>query len=123
MDEEAVELRRVQALKEAELSRKYSTFVDSEPSFVFNPTTSSIPKTIEGVDRILIESKINNILYNEKKALEQAALYRDKCTELEQKCRELQTEKEAVRYFWRNKLLEGQSHAAQMLKKSLMPKS
>ena len=122
MDKEAVELRRVQALKEAELSRKYSTFVDSEPSFVFNPTTSSIPKTIEGVDRILIESKINNILYNEKKALEQAALYRDKCTELEQKCKELQTE-EAVCYFWWNKLLEGQSHAAQMLKKSLMPKS
>lgn len=97
--------------------------MDTEPAFVFNPTKLDIPKNIEGVDRLLIKSKINNLVYNEKRALQQATLYRDKCTELEQKCRELQTEKESVRYFWRNKLVEGQSRAARMLKECLIPKS
>ena len=102
-----------------ELTSRYSTFIDTEPASPFNPTKFDILNTVEGVDRLLIKSKMSNLVYNERKALEQAVIFRDKCTELEQKCRELQTEKEAVRYFWRNKLVEGQSRAARMVKECL----
>lgn len=106
-------------MKEAELTNRYSAFVDTEPAFPFNPTKLDIPSTVEGVDRLLIKNKMNNLVYNERKALEQAVIFRDKCTELEQKCRKLETEKEAVRYFWRNTLVEGQSRAARMVKECL----
>jgi hypothetical protein len=119
LESENIQLRHERILKEAELAEKYSTFVDTEPAFPFNPTKCDIPNTVGGVDRLLIKSKMNNLVYKERKALQQAVLFRDKCTELEQKCRELQTEKEAVRYFWRNKLVEGQSRAAQMVKECL----
>ena len=36
-----------------------------------------------------------------------------------QQCRELESEKEAVRYFWRNEVIEGQTRRAVMLRKSL----
>ena len=95
LENEAIQLRHERTLKEAELTERYSTFVDTEPAFPFNPTKFDIPDNVEGVDRLLIRSKMNNLVHNERKALEQAILFRDKCTELEQKCRELQTEKEA----------------------------
>ena len=102
-------MRQALALKEAQLSQIYSTFVDSEPAFVFNPTELSIPES-------LVETKMKNVLYKEKKAL----LFQNKCTRLEKKYRELENEKEAVRYFWRNTLVEGQNRAARMLKKCLV---
>ena len=71
------------------------------------------------MDRLLIKSKMNNLVCKERRALQQAVLFGDKCTELEEKCRVLETKKEAVRYFWRNKLVEGQSHAARMVKECL----
>ena len=123
LEEEAAQLRELQAMKEAELNKKYSTYVDSSPAFVFHHGKPSIPKTIVGIDRVLLETEMNNVVYKENKAIQQAKLYRDKCTQLEQQCRELETEKEAVHYFWRNKLVEGQTRAARMLKESLKSKS
>ena len=99
--------------------KNLSMYVDPEPTFVFNPTKLDIPKTVQPIDRVLIQSKLNNVLYKEKKAIQQAVSYSDKCTKLEQRCRDLETEKEAVRYFWRNKVFEGKSRAARMLKESL----
>lgn len=119
LENEAIQIRHEQTLKEAELAEKYSTFVDTEPAFPFNPATCDIPNTVGGVDRLLIKSKMNNLVCKERRALQQAVLFRDKCTELEEKCRALETEKEAVRYFWRNKLVEGQSRAARMVKECL----
>ena len=119
LENEAAAIRHKQDVKKAELSEKHSAFVDTEPAFPFNPTRFDIPNTVSGLDRLLIKTKMNNLVYNERKALEQAILFRDKCTELEQKCRHLETEKEAVRYFWRNKLVEGQSRAARMVKECL----
>ena len=79
-------------------------------SIHFQPQKS--PKNVAGIDRVLINT---NIQQNERKAVEHAILLRNKCTELEQKCRDMETEKEAVRFFWRDKLLEGQSRAARIL--------
>lgn len=55
-------------------------------------------------------------MYKEKKAVEQARIYRDKCTQLQAKYRRLEQEKEALRYCWRNTLLEGETRAAKMLR-------
>ena len=65
-----------------------------------------------GIDRVLLETEIKTLIYNESKAIEQARLYRN---ELNQQCKELESEKEAVRYFW----IEGHSRSATMLRKSL----
>lgn len=116
---ENIRMKQLQEQKEAELRQKYSKFVDEEQAHVFNPTTISIPNSVNPVDRCLIESKLKNVLYKEMKAVQQATIYRDKCTELKQKCRHLQTEKEAVRFFWRNRVLEGQSRAAKIFRKSV----
>lgn len=117
---EAVRIQQQQKTKEADLNRKYSSYVDLEPAFLFGQEKIEIPRTVNGVDRVFIKNKIDRVLYNERKANEQVAIYRDKCTELEEKCRQLEREKEAVRYFWRNKVLEGQSRSALMLKKSTL---
>ena len=54
-----------------------------------------------------------------KTALQSARIYRDKCAELEQRCRDLESEKEAVRYFWRSQVLEGKTRAVKILMQSL----
>ena len=72
---------------------------------MFGQEKIEIPRTVNGVDRVFIKNKIDRVLYNERKANEQAAIYRDKCTELEEKCRQLEREKEADTFggtrFWR----------------------
>ena len=60
--------------------------------------------------------KIQSILKKENNALFQARFYRNRCAELKKRIRELEYEKEGVRYFWRNQILEGQSRAGKMLK-------
>ena len=86
----------------------------------FNPMTiNPVQNNINGIDRVLIKAKFDNLVYNEKKAMQTATHFCDKCTMLEQKCRHLETDKKAVRYFWRNKLIEGQARAAKMLRSSL----
>ena len=48
-------------------------------------------------------------LYKRERQRNNASLLRDECTELKRRCRELEEEKEGIRYFWRNKVMEGQS--------------
>lgn len=59
---------------------------------------------------------MKEMLQCENEALFKARFFRDRCESLEQKIRQLQTEKEGVRYFWRNRVLEGYSHGGQLLK-------
>jgi hypothetical protein len=87
LESENIQLRHERILKEAELAEKYSIFVDTEPAF---STKCDIPNTVGGVDCLLIKSKMDNLVYKERKALQQAVLFWDKCTELEQKCRMFQ---------------------------------
>ena len=64
---EASEIRQQQCVKEAELSRKYSSYIDSEPAFLFS---HEIPRTVNAIDRVFIVGKMNHILYKERKATE-----------------------------------------------------
>lgn len=119
LETEAAQMIAFQAEKDAELRNKYATYVDSSPVFPYNNRQINIPKTVTGVDRVLIETEMKSLIYSEMKAIEQARLYRDKCDELNHQCDKLESEKEAVRYFWRNKLIEGRTRSAVMLRKAL----
>lgn len=115
-------MRALKAKKDAELRNKFATYVDSSPAFPFGNRQINIPKDVTGINRVLLETEMKNLVYNETKAIEQARLYRDKCDKFEQQCRLLESEKEAVRCFWRNEVIEGQSRSAVMLRKSLHTK-
>ena len=67
------------------------------------------------VSIVSVSSQLQEMLKKENHALFHARFYRDRCTELEQRCRELKNEKEGVRYFWRNKVLESQSRGGKIL--------
>ena len=96
---EAAEIRQQQNEKETELSRKYSLYIDSEPAFLFSDERIKIPRTVNAVDRAFIRDKMNHLLCNTRKANEQAAIYRDKCTELQEKCRQLERERKRLDTF------------------------
>ena len=51
----------------------------------------------------------------------EARFFRDRCEQLNQKIRQLETEK-GVRYFWHNKVLEGNTRAGEILKRVITPK-
>lgn len=119
LDTEAVQMRALQAKKDEELRNKYAAYVDSSPVFPFSDRQVKIPKAVMGIDRVLLETEMKTLIYSESKAIEQARLYRNMCDELKQQCKELESKKEAVRYFWRNKVIEGHSRSATMLRKSL----
>ena len=101
------------------LQLEFGNFVDSTPVFVHRKRDVSIPKEINGIERIRLERDIQQIVTDEHKAINQAQIYRDKCTQLEMKCHELKKETQAVRYFWLNGVIEGHSRGAVMLRKLL----
>ena len=63
--------------------------------------------------------QLRDMQERENRALLNARICRDQCCNLKKRIRQLEEEKECVRYFWRNKVLEGQSRAGKMLKLSL----
>lgn len=112
--EEAERARESKAEKEEALRQRYSTFEDEEPSF---PNDNRIlPDTITDIDKVAIRCQMLELLERENTALQSARIYRDECTRLKQRCRELETEKEGIRYFWRNKVFEGQSRGGYLLR-------
>lgn len=121
--EEASQIRSEKKIKESKLAEKYANFVDSCKAFKDDQGEFRIPDAVEGVDRIYIKTHMRNLLYKENQALQSVRLYRDRCTELQNRCRELETEKEAVRFFWRNKVLESQTRAGSLLMHSLSKKN
>ena len=101
--------------KEAALKDKYGGFDDKELSFSDDTLNFTLPESLCGIDRVAVASRLQEMLKKENHAILHARSYRDRCTELEQRCRQLQNEKEGVRYFWRNKVLESQSRGGKML--------
>ena len=75
-----------------------------------------IPDGLCGVQRVEVLTLVKQLCERETKATNKAGIYRDKCTQLKQRCRELEEEKEGVRFFWRNKVIEGQSRAGMLVK-------
>ena len=113
--DEAERFRQQQSMKRAELDRAYGTFRDEDPCFPDDLRHLTIPKSINGIDRVVVTEQLNDMLNQENKALCYARFYRDRCSDLEQRCRQLENEKEGVRHFWRNKVLESQTRSGKML--------
>ena len=114
--DQAEHFRQMQTRKQAELHEKFGAFVDHSPSFPKDNRNISLPDSLSGIDRVEINHQLKEMLRKENEALSQARFFRDRCETLEQTVRRLQTEKEGVRYFWRNKILEGNSRGGQILK-------
>ena len=57
---EASEIQQRYA-KEAEFSRRYFSYVDSEPAFLFSHEKIEIPMTVNAIDRVFIKGKMNHI--------------------------------------------------------------
>ena len=60
-----------------------------------------------------------DLFHGKNQAIVDARLLRGKCEQLVRDCQKLEVEKDTVRYFWRTKVLEGQSRGGQMLMQSL----
>ena len=108
--------RCLQQEKTGLLKQKYGDFKDESPSFPTDERKIKLPSSLEGIDRVDVNAQIQSILEKENKALFQVRFYRNRCAELNKRIRELEDEEEGVRYFWRNQVLEGQSHAGKILK-------
>ena len=90
---EAALTRALQAKKDEELRNKYAAYVDSSPVFLFSDRQVKIPKAVMGINPVLLETEMKTLIYNESKAIEQARLYRNRCDELNPKCKELESDK------------------------------
>ena len=115
VNEKAAMIRQEQAEKEEELKRKYGAYVDSE-TYLLNSEMPKIPDSLSGVQRVEVLTLVKELCKRENKAISNAHLYRDECTQLKHRCRELEEEKEGIRYFWRNKVMEGQSRSGMLVK-------
>ena len=106
-------------------------YVDSEPCIPPSKTFKvEVPNYVSPVDRTYIKSQLTQLKLVEERAKETARYYRDRCAnlktkilhlELEKKETEAQNahEKNQIRFFWRNKILEGQSRSGKMVRHSL----
>ena len=114
--DQAENSRILEENKRIELENRYGHFVDESPSFPSDERKVILPDSLSGIDRVEIGVQINDILKKENEALSQARFYRNWCANLQQRIRELENEKEGIRFFWRNQIVEGQSRAGRMLK-------
>ena len=113
--DEAERFRLYLSKKKAVLNDKYGGFHDEELSFPDDNLNFTLPESLSGIDRVSVSSQLQEMLKKENHTLFHGRFYRDRCTELEQRCRELKNEKEGVRYFWQNKVLESQSRGGKIL--------
>lgn len=129
-EREENEMRQCVAEKEKQSSDKHGEFIDSEPCIPPGSDTIELPDYVTGIDRVYLKSKVIELQQNEKRAKETARFYRDRCCELKAKILETQQEqvklkvqsiheKNQIRYFWRNKILEGQSRSGKMVRTAL----
>lgn len=104
--------------QEASLRGKYSHYHDPEECFPDDSTEIDLDR----FNKIPIITQMQEMQQRENRALLGERLCRDQCSNLKKRIRELEDEKEAVRYFWRNQVLEGQSRGGKILKQSLLRK-
>ena len=119
LNRESQKLRTEETVKAIEMNNQYGHYVDTEPAFLSKKRKIAVPKCITGIERVKLEADLRHIVYDESKAIRQAQIYRDKCATLERCCEDLKKETQAVRYFWRNQLMEGQSRSAKILGNAL----
>ena len=125
--EENAQMRRAARKKQESLARTYGSHIDHSPLIV--ESKALLPKAIQKlspVDRITIRMYIGNLKEKEKQAIELAQIYRHRTEELKQTCLELQSsahkEREGVRYFWRQQILEGSTRSGRMVREAITKK-
>ena len=133
INKEAKRIRLEDLRKEKEKNNLYGGYNDPKPCF---PLTDSRHVEIElhtnlnAMDKIVLKSKMMEIKSSEERAKEIARYYRDRCTDLKTKVAQLNSEKlqiklqathekNQIRYFWRNKIIEGQSRSGRILQNGL----
>ena len=104
----------LQENKRIELENRCGDFVDESPSFPVEERKVILPDSLSGIDRVEVGAQISDILKKEYEALSQARFYRNCCDYVQMRIRELENEKEGIRFFWRNQI--GQSRAGRVLK-------
>ena len=121
--DEARRFRQIQDMRREKLDDKFGSFIDESPCFPEDENPKiKLPQSLCGIDKVEITSQIHELMNKQKKTQFQATFFRDRCEELQQRIRQLKTEKEGVRYFWRNKILEGQCRSGRTLKLAITRK-
>ena len=127
--EEAAVMRQTQANKEILHERSYGSYTDSSPAVMQDAIDQTAVKAIERlppIDRVAVKSYIGGIRSNERYAVQTARQFRSHASELKKELLDHKAaahqEKESVRYFWRQQLLEGCSRSGQMVRKALQKK-
>ena len=120
--DEAKRFQQTQEIKKAEQDRKFQSFVDESPCFPDDNPNLKLPQSLSGIDRVEVTYQMKELIHRQKDAEFHAKFFRDRCEQLNQKIKQLETEKQGVRYFWRNKVLESNTRAGEILKLAITPK-
>lgn len=131
-DPEAQNIQECDMEREKQLEDACGEYVDMQPCLPPTNEVSSIqlPEYLSLTDRVDIKAKMVELEMSRENAKEMARYYRDRCSELQIKNKKLEAknmqiqalglqEKQKVRYFWRNQVLEGQSRSGRILKRAL----
>lgn len=130
--EKEEEMRAHDKKIEKQMESTYGEYIDAQPCFPPSYTVSKIqlPNYLDNIDKIDIKAKMTELEMSRESAKEIARHYRDRCSELQIKVKKLESknltiqaqglrEKQQVRHFWRNQILEGQSRSGRILKMAL----
>ena len=92
--DEAKRFRQVQDMNRAKLDDKFGSFIDKSPCFPHeeNPEIK-LPQSLCGIDKIEVTSQIHELIKKQEKTQFHATFFRDRCEELQQRIRQLETGK------------------------------
>ena len=134
-EKEKEEMREKDKCIEKTLEDAYGEYVDLEPSFppCHELSTVQLPSYLHVMDRVSIKAKMLELKAACENAKEIASHYRDRCSELKIQLQEQQAktlhvysqglrDKQKVRQFWRNEILEEKSRSGKILKSALVKK-
>ena len=128
--EEAAMIRGRQASEAILLKQSYGLYTDSSPAIVQETVPHIAINAIEKlspVDRSAVKSYIGDLTSNEHAAIQTARQFRRQASKIEQEYLAYRAtahqEKESIRYFWRQQLLEGCSRSGQIVRKALTTKT
>lgn len=123
-EKEAERIRECQKNKDLVKEQKYGAFVDDTVGITGSNKSLcpiSILKKLPPIDRAIVNNYIEEW---KKKAVFMAQCYRDQSSRLQKESLEDRAkayeEKEGVRYFWRNQVLEGCSTSGKILNMALL---
>ena len=122
--DEAAKIRLLSRNKKLLRARCYGGYTDLSPTVDESsvPTPEAVNK-LSPIDRTTVSSYIQDLKQREKDAVHLARVTRNYNTHLKQEFLEFRAsankEKEKVRFFWQQQLLEGTTRSGKMVKKAL----